>query len=265
MARHPTTLSRANTDGPSVKSSRLNGTHTNGDAPPPSTLAAQIVQNQTTTKASQQSGEKATFAGLLHEILHNPSATPETDIGVNVQLISVVVEAGLSILTRDDPFAQLDILLPQAADSLAVVEATIVRQSDVLFAHISQDGPPLIIWLLARLLPLCSRPKCGELKIAGLINSAISAASKSKFWRSAAMIQELTRECVNGMYYFQSSHAHHAYVLCRYSQYSGDTEYPCWKSVCGATSCSMHCEAVARIAKRDSFASRLPSTNLWFR
>lgn len=200
MARHPTTLNRAYTDGPSMKGSRTNGVHTNGEAPPPSTLAAQIVQNQTTTKASQQSGEKATFSGLLHEILHNPSATPETDIGVNVQLISVVVEAGLSVLTRDDPFTQLDVLLPQAADSLAVVEATIVRQSDVLFAHISQDGPPLIIWLLARLLPLCSRPKCSELSIAGLINSAISAASKSKLWRSAAVIQELIRDCVNGTY-----------------------------------------------------------------
>ena len=210
MARHPTTLSRANTDGPSMRSSRTNGVHhTNGDAPPPSTLAAQIVQNQTTTKASQQSGEKATFAGLLHEILHNPSATPETDIGVNVQLISVVVEAGLSVLTRDDPFAQLDVLLPQAADSLAVVEATIVRQSDVLFAHISQDGPPLIIWLLARLLPLCSRPKCGGLNISGLINSAISAASKSKLWRSAALMQELVRDCVNGMYGFLPLHTPH--------------------------------------------------------
>lgn len=219
MARHPTTLSRANTDGPSVKSSRTNGVHTNGDAPP-STLAAQIVHNQTTTKASQQSGEKATFAGLLHEILHNPSATPETDIGVNVQLVSVVVEAGLSILTRDDPFAQLDILLPQAADSLAVVEATIVRQSDVLFARISQDGPPLIIWLLARLLPLCSRPKCGGLNISGLINSAISAASKSKLWRSAAMVQELVRDCVNGMFHFLSSHANRTDPFYRRPQYS---------------------------------------------
>lgn len=264
MARHPTTLSRANTDGPSVKSSRattgVHHHHTNGDnAPPPSTLAAQIVQNQTTTKASQQSGEKATFAGLLHEILHNPSATPETDIGVNVQLISVVVEAGLSVLTRDDPFAQLDVLLPQAADSLAVVEATIVRQADVLFAHISQDGPPLTIWLLARLLPLCSRPKCGELNVSGLINSAISAASKSKLWRSAAVMQELVRECVNGMYcllsYILPSRVQHTYIVRRCSQRSRDSEHTCWKSVCVATSCSVHCEAVARVAKCDSFAS----------
>lgn len=198
MARHPSTLNRANTDGPHVKQIRTNGVHTNGDAPP-STLAAQIVQNQTTSKASQQSGEKATFAGLLHEILHNPSAAPETDIGVNVQLISVVVEAGLSVLTRDDPFAQLDVLIPQAKDSLAVVEATIIRQAEVLLAPISSDGPPLVLWLFARLFSLCGRPKCDGLPITGLINSAIGALSKSKLWRSAATVQELVRDCVNGM------------------------------------------------------------------
>lgn len=199
MARHPSTLSRANTDGSSIRGSRPNGSHTNGEAPPASTLAAQIVQNQTTTRASQQSGEKATFPELLHEILHNPSATPETDIGVNVQLISVVVEAGLSILSRDDPFAQLDLLIPQATDSLAVVEATIVRQPEVLFAPIGQSGPPLIVWLLARLLPLCGRSKCDQLPIAGLINSAASALGRFKLWRSATDVQGLVRECVNGM------------------------------------------------------------------
>lgn len=225
MARHPSTLNRANTDGSSMKGSRTNGVHTNGEAPPPSTLAAQIVQNQTTTKASQQSGEKATFSGLLHEILHNPSATPETDIGVNVQLISVVVEAGLSILTRDDPFAQLDVLIPQASDSLAVVEATIVRQSDVLFAHISQDGPPLIIWLLARLLPLCSRPKCSSLSIAGLINSAVTAVGKSKLWRSAAMIQELVQDCVNGMCGTWSTCVHYTYMIRRHPERSRDSKH----------------------------------------
>lgn len=200
MVRHPGTLNRVHTDGPPVKGSRTNGVHMNGEAPPPSTLAAQIVQNQTTARASQHSGEKATFSGLLHEILHNPAATPETDVGVNVQLISVVVEAGLSVLTRDDPFAQLDVLISQAADSLAVIEATIVRQSDVLLASISEGGPPLVLWLLARLAALCGRPKCSGLPIAALINSAIGALAKSvKHWRFAARVQEMIRDCVNGL------------------------------------------------------------------
>lgn len=194
-----------------------NGVHiqTNGgpsnEAPPPSTLAAQIVQNQIVGRAStqvqqqqhqpqQQGGnEKATFSGLLHEILHNPAATPETDLGVNVQLISVVAEAGLSVLARDDPFAQYDLLIPQAEDSLSVVQATIVRQPEVLFAPIGTDGPPLVLWLLARLMALCGRPKCEGLKIGGLVGEAVAALEKSvKLWRGAEDVKALVRDCVNG-------------------------------------------------------------------
>lgn len=207
MARHPHALDRANTNGVSMRDPRSNNgvhNHFNGEAPPPSTLAAQIVQNQTVARASSQQqqagGEKATFAGLLHEILHNPAATPETDLSVNVQLISVVVEAGLSVLTRDDPFAQLDLLIPQAKDSLSVVQATIVRQPEVLFTLISSDGPPLVLWLLARLFALCGRPKCDGLKIAGLVDAAVRALEKSvKLWRSAEDVKALVRDCVNGM------------------------------------------------------------------
>lgn len=222
MARHPQALNRANTNGSSMRDPRTsNGVHiqTNGgagnEAPPPSTLAAQIVQNQIVGRAStqvqqqqhqqqhqpqQQGGnEKATFSGLLHEILHNPAATPETDLGVNVQLISVVVEAGLSVLARDDPFAQYDLLIPQAEDSLSVVQATIVRQPEVLFAPIGADGPPLVLWLLARLMALVGRPRCERLRIGGLVGEAVAALEKSiKLWRGAEDVKALVRDCVNG-------------------------------------------------------------------
>lgn len=221
MARHPHTLDRANasTNGQPMRDSRNNGipihtTSNNNEAPPPSTLAAQIVQNQTVARASQQQqqhqqgGEKATFSGLLHEILHNPAATPETDLSVNVQLISVVVEAGLSVLARDDPFAQFDVLVPQAEDSLSVVQATIVRQPEVLLAPISADGPPLLLWLVARLVALCGRPRCEGLKIAGMVDAAIRALEKSgKLWRSAEDVKALVRDCVNGTLCFHFSTA----------------------------------------------------------
>ena len=201
MARPTSTLNRAHTDAAPMRGARSNVSHANGEAPPPSTLAAQLVQNQTTARASQPpNGEEATFSGLLHELLHNPAATPESDINVNVQLINVIVEAGLTVLSRNDPFAQLDVLIPQASDSLAVIEATIVRQPDVMFSPIAPDGPPLVLWLLARLVSLCGRPKCDELPIARLINSAIGALGRStKLWRSAEAVKELVKESVNGM------------------------------------------------------------------
>ena len=75
MARRPSSAARPHTNGSSVNGGRL---HTNGDLPPPSTLAAQIVQNQVRPEATHDNGEKATFSGLLQEILHS-GAAPETD------------------------------------------------------------------------------------------------------------------------------------------------------------------------------------------
>lgn len=177
--------------------SNVNGFHhVNGDAPPPSTLAAQIVQNQTRTDVSP---EKATFAGLLHEILHNPDAAPETDIAVNVQLITVVVEAGLSNLIVDNPFAEWDVLIPQAVDSIAVIKAAVTRQPETLFAPISPNGPQLLLWLVARLVAVCGRQHCWELPLADLLTSIVGTLSKStKLWRSASMVQNLVRDCVDG-------------------------------------------------------------------
>ena len=114
-----------------------NGVHKNGDGPPPSTLAAQIVQNQYRA-APQKNGEAATFAQLLREILHDHAATPETNVQVNVKLISVVAEAGLAPLADDNPFPQWDSLIAQAIDSIAVIQATIRRQPEVLFSTISE-------------------------------------------------------------------------------------------------------------------------------
>ena len=196
MARRTSSAARPHLNGTHANGAR---THTNGDLPPPSTLAAQIVQNQARNEASQQNGEKATFAGLLREILHS-GATPETDIQVNVQLITVVVEAGLTVLTRDDPFAQWDILLPQAVDSIAVVQATIVRQPDVLQTPISADGPQLLLWLLARLIAVCGKQKGQDLPIPGLLNAAFASFERStKLWKSAPLLRSLIRDCVDGM------------------------------------------------------------------
>lgn len=196
MAKSTSIAARPYVNGLHVNGARI---HTNGDLPPPSTLAAQIVQNQARHDASQQNGEKATFAGLLQEILHS-GAAPETDIHVNVQLITVVVEAGLTVLTRDDPFAQWGVLLPQAVDSIAVVQATVVRQPEVLLTPISSEGPQLLFWLLAKLIAVCGKQKCQFLPIPGLLNAAIASFERStKLWKSAPLLRSLIRDCVDGM------------------------------------------------------------------
>nr|OQO19804.1 hypothetical protein B0A51_16256 [Rachicladosporium sp. CCFEE 5018]OQO27475.1 hypothetical protein B0A51_06559 [Rachicladosporium sp. CCFEE 5018] len=188
----------ARTNGVAGHDPRHADMHVNGDGPPPSTLAAQIVHNQTRPLATQSNGEQATFAGLLHELLHNSDAAPETDVAVNVQLIAVVVKAGLSVLTHDNPFALWEELLSQAADSLKVVKATIARQPEVLVTAVQPDGPRLLLWLVVRLLPICGNPRCQDLQLADLLTSAITALEKStKLWRATETMRALIRSCVD--------------------------------------------------------------------
>ena len=176
-----------------------NGVHINGNAPPPSTLAAQIVQNQTRPVPQPQTGEKATFADLLHEILHDHAATPETDIHINVKLINVVAEAGLAPLVEGNPFAQWDVLIPQAIDSIAVIEATVKRQPEVLFTQVSPDGPQLLLPLITRLAAVCGRQKCEELPIVPLLDCMLGTLKASiDLWQHAQTLRQVVQECVDG-------------------------------------------------------------------
>ncbi|KAK3050228.1 serine/threonine-protein kinase M1 [Extremus antarcticus] len=165
---------------------------------PPSTLAAQIVQNQTRSSAPQQNGEKATFAQLLHELLNNRGATPETDVQINVKLISVVAEAGLAPLVDGNPFADHDALLAQAIDSITVIETTIRRQPEVLFTSVVEDGPQLLLPLLARLLAVGGRSKCEGLPIVRLFDATFAALKASlDLWHYAQALQQIVQDCAD--------------------------------------------------------------------
>lgn len=177
----------------------VNGTHTNGENPPASTLAAQIVQNQARAPAAQEARESTTFAQLLHEILHSDAVRPETDVGVNVKLIQVVAEAGLGPLTDGNPFARWDVLIPQAIDSIAVIETTIKRQPDLLFTQVSHEGPQLLLPLLARLLAVLGREKCEELPLVRLFKTIFHELTKSlDLWQLARTLREAIEDCVDG-------------------------------------------------------------------
>ena len=179
--------------------SLTNGVYVNGDAPPPSTLAAQIVQNQSRYPAPQVNGNDPTFPELLHEILYNHAATPETDVNVNVQLISVVGAAGLAPLTESNPFAQWDALIAQATDSITVIQKTVVRQPEVLFTATSRDGPQLLLSLFARLAAICGRPKCEDIPVLDLLHSIVQVLwSNIDLWSYAQIVQHVIQDCVQG-------------------------------------------------------------------
>ncbi|GAB1729612.1 hypothetical protein NU195Hw_Modified_171t1 [Hortaea werneckii] len=181
--------------------SQQNGVHINGEVPPPSTLAAQIVQNQarpSNTQQPAQNGDGNTLSGLLHEMLHNPAAAQETNVSVNVQLVNVVAEAGLGPLASEDPFAQLDHLLAQARDSIAVIEKTVNRQPEVLFTPISNDGPQLLLPLLTRLVAICGRPQCSDMPAATFLDGLIRVLiASTEIWQQARLLQQICQDIVD--------------------------------------------------------------------
>lgn len=191
------------------------GSHANGDALPPSTLAAQIVQNQNRPSVTKYGEQQALFASLLQEILHNPTANVETNIDTNVQLIRVLVEAGLDVLAREQPFAQ-NILLDRATDSVAVIERTIARQPALLIHPVSQNGPPLCLWLFVRIASIAGRHRAIDVATSSLLCVvAETFGGNVKLWRFAVAFKAVLAETKLGkLHCFLSQHeSAHGYQM----------------------------------------------------
>lgn len=179
---------------------------TDANLPPPSTLAAQLVRNHVdTARGLHQPDTTVTFRQLLQEIL-SKSSVPETDPDVNHKLIKVVVEAGLDVLFQDDPFAQWDFLIPQAIDSLAVIQSTIQRQPDILFHNAStssNQNPHLLLWLFPKLLMISKHPKGAQLQgsLASLLSSLVLGLSRTlDLWPYAKALLQMLRDCSTDLF-----------------------------------------------------------------
>lgn len=134
---------------------------------PPSTFAAQIVNNLTDTRRHlNPDSNRAHLRQLLHEILaadrngDHLAGAIETSIEVNYRLIYVVARAGLEELSSPSPFVDQADRHDQIRDSLAVIELTIRRSSDSLFYSsqnsdlIVHPGGFLFLWLVPHLINL---------------------------------------------------------------------------------------------------------------
>ena len=174
---------------------------TNGNhAPPPSTIAAQIVHNRANV-ARQEPENKALFGKLLQEYLRDP-IIEDSNTETNAQLIQVVAEAGLDILLSDDPFAP-DNLLEQAKDSLLVIKLTIARKPEVLLygGQSEDERPPLMLWLLAKILRLMGRRALSAIQqdLSSLSMDLMSnLALKNRCLGDARAAQDMLEQLVEG-------------------------------------------------------------------
>lgn len=180
------------------------------NVPPPSSVAV-IVQNLKTGDGSARLVDRDIFQQLLAEVL-GPGGDPtdtagfEDNLIVNYRVVEVVVDAGLSILLQDDPFASTKDLLLQASNSLLVVRLTIQRSPKVLFypppaESGAEAGRPVhFFWLLARLFPLLGHG-VAETLVGDLLETIealfVAAARTPEAWKYLKAGMGYCRNCVN--------------------------------------------------------------------
>lgn len=182
--------------------------------PPPSTLAANLVNNLSARRNSVTAEVPEDFQRLLLEVAETGEAEyGEENLDVKLQhhhkLIYVVAKAVLEPLTQDNPFANTGHQIQQASEAIDILIATIKETPEVLL-HVSsaQDcfrvgSPiPLWIWLIPKLLTLLGREGCDALKdkIQEFIHVSITSASRSvRLWGLNVSIFSYLRHCVDGM------------------------------------------------------------------
>lgn len=142
--------------------------------PPPSTLAAQLVGNISTTARSSRPDETSELKRLfeaIETVKNDPDhlKTPAERVDHNHTLIYVYARVVLEGLKWDDPFADRQRLQDEALKAIQFLKVTVQETPTVLihatdanaFLHRSQE--PLWVWLFPKLLKMLGRPQCLDL------------------------------------------------------------------------------------------------------
>lgn len=134
----------------------------NGE-PPVSTLAAQLVNNLTRPEQQSRHQDREDFEQLL-QIFEAGSqdqghADPFVAKEESIKLIDVVIKAGLDVLSRGSPFEDSRVLRERAIRSMKVIEVTLTRCPEVLYAstyeeHSTHLHGPVYLWLIPKLLSM---------------------------------------------------------------------------------------------------------------
>lgn len=174
--------------------------HSNG-LPPPSTIAAQIVHNASNVHAQRNTEAKVSFGELVKEFLQHPN-TDEPDLQL-VALISVISEAGLQALFKDDPFAQ-DQQRQQGIDSIDALKI-ILQQKPHLLLSVQDDDegnprPPLLLWLYPKLLRLMTHATLLFVHepVQELLELSLGVLVRiPALWRQVGMVLQLYKSCIH--------------------------------------------------------------------
>ncbi|RAL58649.1 hypothetical protein DID88_003013 [Monilinia fructigena] len=175
-----------------------NGTPTRGRwEVPPSTMAAQLINNLSTKKPSRQI-EHDDIQSLMTEVSSRENdATDFTDPDALLEhkhkLLYVIAKVVLERLNKDDPFMNVENVINQACEALDVVISTIKDGPNILNYVSSQARPlktrgpePFWIWLFPRVLSCLGHRNCKKLtaKIEIFFSTSFEIVARSpKLWQ----------------------------------------------------------------------------------
>jgi len=142
---------------------------------PPSTLAAQLVEDISTSTSSSRfgdGGELSKLSAVIERVTNNPNLlqTTEQRIEHHHMLIYLISEAVLDNFRPDNPLADRERLRGNVLSAINCLRVTIGETPGVLactagngeFLH--RGGEPLWTWVLPKLLRLVGHPGCSEVQ-----------------------------------------------------------------------------------------------------
>ncbi|GAB0136223.1 hypothetical protein EsDP_00004534 [Epichloe bromicola] len=201
-----------NSRGNSATLARHGGAGTAGDGPPPSTLAAQLVENISTSAKSSRSDESHELKGLFAAIQrvkdHPELLVSQADrVEHNHMLIYVYCRVALHGIKLDDPFVNRAHVHAEAVKAINFLRFTIKETPSVLIymagskALLYRGEEPLWVWLLPYLLRFLGHDLFRELEgsLEGFLQYLLLIISRvGELWSLGPCFVLYLRTCVAG-------------------------------------------------------------------
>lgn len=183
---------------------------------PPSTMAAQLINNISTTKQPAQPASQDDLRLMMAEVAstannHLQTQDPAGKIEQSHKLIYVLARALFEKLqlAGDDPFLPVQQMLPQASEALDYFVVA-VNETPAVLKHTLTPGTnfptrgnePFWVWLFPRILGLLGRKDCEILdgKILGFFQATFQAVLRSpKLWELSSLFFLYLKECITSV------------------------------------------------------------------
>lgn len=170
--------------------------------PPPSTLAAQLVESIAASTKVSRTDENSELKGLLatiQRVKDDPDLlkSPNDRIEHNHMLIYVYCRVVLENIKLDDPFLDRANVRTESQKAINFLRFTIKETPSVLLHKNENRGllfrgqEPLWVWLLPQLLRLLGHPQCLELdsSIEGFLQYILLLVARTgSLWKLAPFL-----------------------------------------------------------------------------